>query len=415
MSDLLQPGLHLDPDALSAFAEGVLPAHERSLALTHLAACEHCRQILFLTQQAAPLPPPAPAPSWTRWLNSVPMLGIGLGAAVLAGAALIFVTLRPHPAATPSVAARVPETLQHPSPAPAMAPATPAKPPPSPPPSILNGMVPESSRPSALKVTGFSSYERSRERDGALAPEGNAKPLPPIVAGRAFLGSGSGAGIGRAPTVAIPAPVGSMAMSSSQGYVASRADSAVDGLQSPAAAPQPTAVTLGAAAAPAAPPPSFSESVTVQTAAALSADSVHLANALPMAAAAKRRTFQRTLIAPAPLPSKLPAAATVSSGQRTLATDTAGALFLSLDSGLHWTPVAAQWPGNVAQLRLAPRPQTPQTFALSQPASQTAADALSNDDATAPAKAPPAPALFQLVTTTGAVWLSPDGLHWQPQ
>ena len=67
-------------------------------------------------------------------------------------------------------------------------------------------------------------------------------------------------------------------------------------------------------------------------------------------------------------------------GARSLAADTAGALFLSVDAGRHWQPVAAAWPGKVAQLRLAP-----------------------------------APSVFQLLTTTGAVWLSPDGLHWQPQ
>jgi hypothetical protein len=132
-----------------------------------------------------------------------------------------------------------------------------------------------------------------------------------------------------------------------------------------------------------APLPSAAETVTVQNAdQALSMDSATLSTVLPGAAAAKKRALRPTSpAAPLPgLPSKLPTAYLVSSGARTLATDATGALFLSLDAGRHWQPVDAAWPGKVAQLKLAH-----------------------------------APAVFQLLTTTGAVWLSPDGIHWQPQ
>ena len=385
MSDRLQPGLHLDADALNAFAEGALPAHERSQALAHLAECAYCREIVFLTQQTAPLAAPAPAPVWSRWLNSVPMLGIGIGAAALAGAALIFITLRLHPNTAPSLATRAPETMPPTAPA---APAAPAKPQP------LVSQHP--------------------------APRGVAKPLPkleppllaaapptpprPMVAGRSFMGMGMGmstgtaGGIDRGATVGGPITGRSMAMSSSQGDAAPQAVFGGSG-QPLAAAPRPAAVTLGSgspapSAAPAPPPtaasvttadalaalPAAAQTVTVQSTPALDAEPVHLANGLTMDAAAHKRASQAPLTSPAELPSKLPAAASVSSAARTLAADTAGALFLSVDAGRHWQPVAAAWPGKVAQLRLAP-----------------------------------APSVFQLLTTTGDVWLSPDGLHWQPQ
>jgi hypothetical protein len=153
----------------------------------------------------------------------------------------------------------------------------------------------------------------------------------------------------------------------------------------------------------------------------MTVESAHVASALPLRAMAKMRSVQPAL---QPLPSKLPAATVVSSGTRTLAADSAGALFLSLDAGQHWTRVATQWKGKVTQLRLAPAAATQLSGqeqlmdsdeARASAVAATGADAISPPAAApAPAKSPTPVAFFQLVTDKGAVWVSSDGLNWQP-
>jgi len=401
MTERLQPGLHPDAEILNAFAEGALPPQERAHTLTHLAACAHCRQIVFLAQQVAPQPVAATVSFWRRYRHSITLFGTALGLPALACLLILFVTLRRHGTAAPAESARV-----QPPASPQFTPTAPISPQPATP-----KPAPSSS---ALKGTGLNPDEMAKKKDGASAPEGAAlpparrmapplpKPQPPLIAAKepglshplGFMGMGMAAGTGRAPTAGAAGPVRSLALSSMHGDAAPQA----------AAPPPVVAVHLGnglpaaAAAAPApksgssngavdglAAPPSSAETVTVQNADVLSMDSAAesaTVNAtLSGAAMAKQRNLRAApLQSSEALPSNLPTTWLVSSGARTLAADTAGALFLSLDAGRHWQPVAAAWPGKVAQLKLAA-----------------------------------APAVFQLITTTGAVWLSPDGLHWQPQ
>jgi hypothetical protein len=72
MSKLLQPGRHPDADQLSAFAEQILPDHERLETLAHLAECPDCRGIVFLAQRAQETQDPAADafPARTRWLRN---------------------------------------------------------------------------------------------------------------------------------------------------------------------------------------------------------------------------------------------------------------------------------------------------------------------------------------------------------
>src|SRR5713101_4899420 len=82
MSEFLHPGHHPDADKLSAFAEHVLPDHERLETLAHLAECPDCRQIVFLAQRAQErLEPMADAlPGRTRrlrnWHNFWPVVAV---------------------------------------------------------------------------------------------------------------------------------------------------------------------------------------------------------------------------------------------------------------------------------------------------------------------------------------------------
>jgi hypothetical protein len=145
-------------------------------------------------------------------------------------------------------------------------------------------------------------------------------------------------------------------------------------------------------------------------------ESAQVESAMPLRAMAAMQSVRPAL---PPLPSKLPVAAVVSSGSRTLAADSAGALFLTLDAGRHWKRVAAQWPGKVTQLRLAPAAAQLgglEQLDRDQASAAAAADTISPPVAApAPAKSPAPVAAFQLVTDSGAVWVSSDGLHWQPK
>jgi hypothetical protein len=87
---------------------------------------------------------------------------------------------------------------------------------------------------------------------------------------------------------------------------------------------------------------------------------------------------------PRPLPSKLPADTTVSSGKVMLAVDSAGALFFSRNGGKSWKAVKPLWHDKVASL-----------VTLAEPA-------------------PTSTAVFQLTTDSGSDWLSRDGSHWYP-
>jgi photosystem II stability/assembly factor-like uncharacterized protein len=82
------------------------------------------------------------------------------------------------------------------------------------------------------------------------------------------------------------------------------------------------------------------------------------------------------------LPNKLRADKTVLKGKLMLATDSAGALFLSQNAGKNWKAVKPVWHGKVVSL-----------VALTTPASSSS------------------PA-FQLTTDSGAIWLSRDGSRW---
>jgi len=385
VSERLQSGLHLDAEMLNAFAEGALPAHEREQALAHLAVCANCREIVFLAQPIAPVEAPAES-IWKRWFRSAPVFGIGIGAAALACALIFALTLWTHRVAAPTAP---PQTASTHLPAPPLPPEE-APPKVAPPPRPLRAHPPAVNAPEPMPL--YKPVPQPPTLDG------RGREWVTGHDGRGLIGRGFGNDT---------APVGGMGFGSGAGAAA--------GVMpiTPTAAP-PT----GAADAA---PQSVTETVTVapQTQ-SVTVESAQVASALPLRTLAKMRSVEPAL---QPLPSKLPTAAVVSSASRTLAADSDGALFLSLDSGQHWTRVATQWKGKVMQLRLAP----PAAMQLRQEqlrdsdearapaAADTGADTISPPAAApAPTKSPVPAAVFQLVTNKGAAWLSSDGLHWQP-
>jgi len=83
-----QPGVHPDPDLLTAFAEKSLSDRERAHVLQHLAECAGCREVLSLAMPGIE-PALAPGPERSNWL-SWPVLRWGALAAcvVVVGAAV---------------------------------------------------------------------------------------------------------------------------------------------------------------------------------------------------------------------------------------------------------------------------------------------------------------------------------------
>jgi hypothetical protein len=108
---------------------------------------------------------------------------------------------------------------------------------------------------------------------------------------------------------------------------------------------------------------------------------------------------------PVHLPSEMPAVSIAHAGERMLAIDKAGALFLSEDSGETWDKVKRQWTGRAVLVRKNAA-RKPQEAALPAAKSEDARDtsgsgAVSESDA-----------VFELVNDQGQVWLSTDGKIW---
>jgi len=131
-----------------------------------------------------------------------------------------------------------------------------------------------------------------------------------------------------------------------------------------------------------------STSQTVEVA----ASTMEITNPAPEVSYAAQIPEGRAKGSPRPLPSKLPAAITLENGGRTLAVDSAGALFVSKNVGARWKAVKHQWPGKIAELTVTPADVN---------------KAKRSDTGTTTAAS-----TFQLTTESGTVWLSADGVHW---
>ena len=58
MNSTPQLAPHPDAELIGAFIENALPAPERDQLMAHLATCAHCRQIVYLAQDAMPAEAP---------------------------------------------------------------------------------------------------------------------------------------------------------------------------------------------------------------------------------------------------------------------------------------------------------------------------------------------------------------------
>jgi hypothetical protein len=90
-----------------------------------------------------------------------------------------------------------------------------------------------------------------------------------------------------------------------------------------------------------------------------------------------------------------------------LAIDTANALFLSSDDGIHWTAIHPQWKGHAVKVDVQPTTQSA-AVASAPPQPQAAAAAKAKS-------ASPARTVFSLTTDTAEHWFSEDGQTWKRQ
>lgn len=95
MSVPFQSGAHPDADVLSAFLEGALAEHERQECLAHFAACDQCREVVFLAQEPEVAPErrpapivPTPVPWWRRWYLPAGLVGAAAACALIVTASL---------------------------------------------------------------------------------------------------------------------------------------------------------------------------------------------------------------------------------------------------------------------------------------------------------------------------------------
>ncbi len=463
MTEHVHPGPHLDPELLNAFAEGVLPEHERQQCLSHVAECSRCREIVFLAQA----PPPEPVlsnavPLWRRWLRPIPVLS----SAVAACALLIAVSLyRYQTPPTPPASATAAWTEAY-SVRGAATEATErqlqdaarlkAKMMASPPPATQSAAVVPPSAP-ADTISSFGAGTRALPQ-ARIAPPAPAPSLSqlaekdqsqPLPAGQRPAGFGAKvfvqpSRIPLAESAAFGGPSGGSSLklnveherntinglSEVKGSVTDATGSAVAGatviIRHFAGPPGGATVTgpdgrFAMAALPAGRYEIEIESPGFQKAVApleLQPQDIALVES-KLSVGSTSETVEVTAAnamlstessAPLPirqaysLPSKLPVASSAISGNRVLVADSAGALFFSPNAGKQWEAVKPQWQGKVKLVLVPVEP------IVGRPSG-------SLGQSMAALRAVPAgkTLVFELVTDAGSTWFSQDGTHWYPQ
>jgi hypothetical protein len=406
--------MHPDAESLILLAEQQLPAAERDLILAHMASCGRCREVVFLAQHAAsedqssPLVAAKPAINnlRTTWLNRWNWLWIP--AAAFAGFIGVSVLLHfrraaPETQMTATLSQteelRKAQPLKAPVPGPqASAPATEAQKLKTANPSEVRDKEQTSApSPSAKDEAKQLDQKKSVERN-ELATAG-AAGAPVVASSTLSGGSIHEESAARAKASPYDGPAASnqfqqqnlarqdaLLQSNAQQSQNAAADAAnkvaankpVSESETPSSASQTVAVqadTLKVAPSPAAPPPQISSIP-------LTEKNYETSSASTSAFAKARRIT---------LPSGLAALSMATEATRTLALDTAGALFLSDDGGKHWQPIPAQWTGRALLVRTRP-------IGTQAPPSQAGQTTR-----------------FELVNDKQQSWISYDGKTWTPE
>lgn len=402
MNPTIQPGMHPDAESLTAFAELLLPEVEREEILAHMSTCGRCREVVFLAQQAAEEDQPEPVAaaadalikprtSWFNWRWA------WIPAAACAG--LIGVAVMHHYRSAET------QTATNAAPTDALGTAG------SPKAEIQNPTAQNEPKPAQqAKPSGIVAEReivpQTLRRDEAKSLLDAKKPsdqkdvgvratVPAIVFAPGVSGGSTHGMAARAKTSAIGGPLAAdqfqqqnMAnqqnMQSSAGYqfdAANKTVNAAAARQSETVSVQAQPVIPTPQAVPAAPEQVNSSPITEGD------------NAVSLAGVAKLSKKEKVS-----LPNGLEALSVASGGgDRTIALDTKGALFVSEDGGKHWKPVRTQWTGRAVIVR-----------SLNTAEKGNALGALGAMKMSPTAK-------FELVTDDLQTWLSADGNIWTLQ
>ncbi len=308
MSELLQSGQHSHPDAdqLSAFVEQALPAHEREQVLAHLAVCADCRETVALSLpylEAPQIQEPTRRPWFRGWTVFVP--------AAAALAASIFFAVSIHRARIGRGIAVQPAQI-----------ATSQRPAPVPPPTEA---------PAPRTAVPVAKQSRPEDRR-VLAPA-----APPLERQRVDM-------LAAAPQAMPPAPVVAIASNNAKPAASTSGSGVATSIQSPAmplaATPSPSATN--------APPGSATQTVAV----------THQAPILNTASASLDLSITppaQAIVFKHPLPSGQAPLSVAVNGRLILAIDARNAVYLSRDSGRHWTLVSTPWRGRAIRAELVSR------------------------------------------------------------
>lgn len=412
-----QHEFHPAAESLSAFAEQALEERERGEVLKHLAVCGHCRQVVALAREAAEVeaaekvaPPEirratlATNAWWKSWrLVLVPTAVV---AAMAVAAISLYVRQAEQNDGNVRIAEQVPaqgigpasvpaqekeaEAAQPASPV-AVAPASPAAV--APKKKTLN-----SERPGEDARSGKRMYKGPLITN-ALESLNRPPPPPtpaPVNAAQGLVGE-SFAAQGVPPAFASPA--------SAELETAKRAKSQELVKAQAASSASKDRLFTAKAAAPASEygaengaRPSGTQVVVLNSEAKLQAAPIAsfggFERSRPSAIAAKSMH----------LPSGLTATSIASGGNRMLAIDAGGTLFVSQDAGITWVRVALQWSGRAAAVRR----QATGTSSAEETHAAKGVKIASADAVGAPSPA----VVFELTNDKGQVWLSTDGMTW---
>jgi hypothetical protein len=435
MTETSQHELHPGAEQLSAFAEQALGARERDQVLLHLAACNRCRQVIALTQQAAglkelkldeveleavALPAAAAAPAlrsapyppgawWKRW--RLVWAPAAVAAALVVTSLYIYLRQAEKTVPTNQVAKQeAAPAAESESPTPPVKVAKNTPPPAMPRPSArANNAVPlgatRSVPPDARmfkEAPKEQSLQRGFDRAAGVRPPAETESVqvvqdqnvPQTVTTDQVMPIESQAQQlanlkaqqppANAKKVPQPAQGQSVAAANRQReIVAAQAK-----LSAPSPAPPPEAASSPPAGAPvaASQQPAEAYAGAAGTFSALRGSSV--------AGMLAGRSVH--------LPSGLAALSIASAGPRLIAIDKAGSVFLSEDSDSNWRRIEPQWAGRavLVRTRSVPRPVVP----------SPAAESTQSVSGAAPAAEPIT--LFEIVNDKNQVFQSIDGTTW---
>jgi len=344
MSMIFQPGQHPDADQLSAFAEQALPAHEREATLAHLAVCAECRDFVALSLPAADQLPAsaqklARRPWFSGWVLAIPT--------AMAVAALTLAVIYVHrTAGTKHTAAARTQMAATSLPAPAAPTRQQA--------NSLSAAAPRKYQSQPAARSQSASLSAAAKRPNA-ASVGQAAASPPIVLGKDRMAVEQ-----QPPALPASAPSETReraagAASTGLGSGAALGMSAGSAVHPPPPGPPPVQEdqlrNLTSTAAP-----SMSNALAPPAPGAGSGQ-LHGASTAPVRSASANRPLDApTSAKPLPnlhsLPSGLPVLSIAVHGRQILALDGAHALFLSDDTGVHWTAIAAPWKSSAVKVRL---------------------------------------------------------------